>query len=104
MENSFKLQIIQEKRTEQEASGSEGEEGGGGVKAGFVGSLTLLWARRNRRKEKNRTEKKRKERKKSGQKAHTHTHAHTMWHGGATCHGGSLWHTVCTIVSIMEQS
>lgn len=58
MENSFKLQIIQEKRTEQEASGSEE-----GDRAGFVGSLTLLWARRNIRKEQNRNEKKRKERK-----------------------------------------
>lgn len=72
MENSFKLQIIQEKRTEQEASGSEGEEGKG-VRAGFVGSLTLLWARRNRRKEQNRKEKK----EKSQARKHTLTHTHT---------------------------
>lgn len=59
-------------RTEQEASGSEG--GPGRVGAGFVGSLTLLWARRHRRKEQNRTEKKSN---KNVRAESTHTHAHT---------------------------
>lgn len=76
MENSFKLQIIQEKRTEQEASGSEGEGGEGG--SGQALLAVWLCFGRVEIEEKNRTEQKRKEKKEKSQaRKHTDTHTHT---------------------------